>query len=166
MRDLFLTEYTKLTDDEVNGSRFASYILAKSWEEAELIAEERELGEKIVGSGHPKYEEGRLNVMRSPIERYHSLKEMSASPKVWQRTIISLLHQTMLLLDIGEMSGRYLPRQPLFGDTDALHQLIHLLDLSSEPTGLYSVEALLSDLTRATPEMFLTEEELKCLKEQ
>lgn len=153
MRRLFFTRYKKTNEDKPQGSTYASYLLAESWARADEIAEIRGLGEEVVGEGSTvDTQRAKDYVMVSPIEYY--LKISCESTKARRRMVVNLLHQTFFLLDLGEKSGRYIPPQTLFGDTDALHQLIHLYD-QTRLTGLQSIEYLLKDLELAAPEMFI-----------
>lgn len=162
MRQLFLTHYYKPCDDLEGGGqvKFSSYVLANSITHAEHIVEVRNLGEFISGAGRVKpkgFRNGAVvtNIMVPPFRIYERLVARDKG----NRTLgLKLLHQVMFLLELGRTSKRYMPDTPLFGDTDAIHQIVHLMD-DPHVRNRKSVINLVWDLYLATPEMFITDKE-------
>lgn len=156
-RKYWFTDYQMPNEDMASGTvTFGSYLLAENQEEAEQLIQTRGLGETLSSKGHEISSDG----VRREIWTYPQvlLGRTRWNTPHQSQDVERVLHMCMWLIHLGEVSHRFRHPEPLFHDTGALHQLLHLMTMS-HVTGKQSVFRLCDDLVNATPEMFLTPEE-------
>ncbi len=158
MRKKYLTTYAL-----PNGTKYSSYILADTFESAQSIIEQRGLGEVL-----DSLPTDNLTSVYTPLHELFD-KFIDKPPSHRGTRPINLLHFVCFLLNLGQLSKRYVvtDNTTLFNDIGLIHQLVHLLQLSIHDLGesILTIRQALIELTQSAPEMFLTEEEQSLWKE-
>lgn len=154
MRKLYLTTYQVKNLTNSGSSKYTSYLLAASDENATLIAKKRGLGEVIESQGSTNFKD----VFSRPEVLFD--KVYDKPPTHRGNRPVNLLHLTCFLLNVGEVSGR-VKMSDFFRDNGLVHQLVHLINISTFELGedIQVARSQLIELANAAPEMFLTHEE-------
>src|SRR5574343_1101542 len=162
MRKDWLTTYKVKSLSHPDGSSYSSYVLAYSFEEAQHIAVERNLGEVV-----ESVEGVTLTRKLAMIKPSGLFKRIKRTTRVVDahRDIKNLMHMCCFLLNLNEKKG--IPIPDVFSDVGLMHQLVHALLMPRVELNydFYNLQEVLRELEKHHPEIFLTDAEIRELQD-